>query len=128
MNDRDFQMYLNFEQHRLADRFFKNLDPEVLQSLDAAQKKDLSRALVRSFLSPSLKSLDLRWSFPWFKKQLYLSLFLGPELRQGEPRYYNRYLSRSRWLTNTLFLMAALGILFCALIGLERVLARVFSG
>ena len=50
MKERDFQMYLNFEQHKLADRFFNKMDPEVIDSLTERQKKDIMRALVRSFL------------------------------------------------------------------------------
>ena len=59
MKERDFQMYLNFEQHRVADRFFRQMDPEVQQSLSPVQKKDITRALVRSFLSPGRRIVDL---------------------------------------------------------------------
>jgi len=124
-NERDFQMYLNFEQHRLSDRFFSNVGSEVLESLNAAQKKGLTRALVRSFLSPSPKIVDLRCSFPWFKKRFYLDFFLGSETRQGEPRYYSRYLSRSHWLGNTVFLLGTLGVLVCAAVGLWDILSWI---
>ena len=126
MNDRDFQMYLNFEQYRLADRLFENMDPEVLQSLNPAQRKDLTRALVRSFLSPSPKFIDLRWSFPLLRRRRYLQVLIGSDRREGEPRYYSCYLSRSRWPANTFFLLVVLLILLCAGVGLQHVLAMVF--
>ena len=126
MKERDFQMYLNFEQHKLADRFFQQMDPEILEGLAHNQRKDIMRALVRSFLSPGQKIVDLRWSFSFFKKKYYIQFFLGPESRKGEPRYYNRYLSRSRWFPNTLFILLAFGILFSAAVGIERILQWFF--
>ena len=126
MNDRDFQMYLNFEQYRVADRFFESLDPEILQTLTPTQKKDISRALVRSFLSPSQKCVDLRWSFPFIRKRRYLQVLIGSDMRDGETRYYNRYLSRSRWISNILFIVAIVCLLVCAGVGAEHVLASIF--
>ena len=126
MNDRDFQMYLNFEQYRLADRLFENMDPEILRSLNPAQRRDLTRALVRSFLSPSPKFIDLRWRFPLLRRKRYLQVLIGSDTREGEPRYYSCYLTRSRWLANTVFLLVVLLTLFCAGVGLEHLLATVF--
>ena len=127
MNERDFQMYLNFEQHRVTERFFNRLEPEVRGSLTPEQRKDITRALVRSFLYPNRRLLDIRCVIPFFRKRHYLVFLLGPETREGDPRYFSRYLSRSKWFPNTLFLIFLAGVLFCSLLGIKQIFTWLFS-
>ncbi len=126
MKERDFQMYLNFEQHRVMDRFFSLMEPEIMESLDGSQKRDISRALVRSFLSPSRKLVDLRWNFSLFGRRYFLMFLLGPDSREGEPRYFGRYLSRSRWPANLLFLSMSLVVLLCTVVGAKQIIEWIF--
>ena len=127
MNERDFQMYLNFEQHRVTDRFFSRLDPETVEALTPKQLNNITRALVRAFLYPSRRLLDIRWVFPFFRNRYYLVILLGPEIREGEPRYFNRFLSRSRWMSNFLFLLLAACILFSSAVGLVQILGWLLT-
>jgi len=126
MNERDFQMYLNFEQHRVTDRFFSQLEQDTIQALTPDQTKDITRALVRSFLYPSRRLLDIRCVFPFFKHRHYLVILFGPEIREGDPRYFSRYLSRSRWLPNALFLILVTGIFLCGAIGMFQIIGWMF--
>ncbi len=127
MKERDFQMYLNFEQHRVKDRFFNQLDEETVQGLSAAQKKDIMRALVRAFLYPSARIVDIRWVFTLFKKKFFLVYMFGREVRDGDPRYFSRFLSRSKWVPNTLFVLLVSWILFCSFFGMVDVFQWIFS-
>jgi len=127
MKERDFQMYLNFEQHRVKDRFFSRLSPETAQGLSADQKRDIMRALVRAFLYPSPRILDIRWVFSLFQERYFLVFMFGREAREGEPRYFGRFLSRSKWLANTVFLICVIWILFCSLLGMTQVVRWISS-
>jgi hypothetical protein len=127
MKERDFQMYLNFEQHRVKDRFFNQLDEETVQGLSAAQKKDIMRALVRAFLYPSARIVDIRWVFTLFQNKFFLVYMFGREVRDGEPRYFSRFLSRSKWVPNTLFMLLVGWILFCSVFGMVDVFRWIFS-
>ncbi len=122
MKERDFQMYLNFEQQRVKDRFFKQMQPEIVQALSSDQKRDITRALIRAFLYPSPRILDIRWVFSLFQERFFLLFLFGRDSRQGDPRYFNRFLSRSRWVANTLFLILVIWILFCSILGMGQVL------
>lgn len=127
MRDRDLQMYLNFEQHRVADRFFDRMDPEVSKTFTPAQQTAIKRTLVRAFLSPSPKILDIRWVFSCLRRRFFLVFLFGREIREGDPRYFGRFLSRSRWLFNMLFLLLVVLVLFCALLGLRQVVAWLLA-
>lgn len=127
MKERDFQMYLNFEQHRVKDRFFGQMTPETVQGLTAEQRKDITRALVRAFLYPGPRILDIRWVFPFLQSRYFLVLLFGRESRSGEPRYFSRFLSRSQWLPNTLFLLVLIWVLFTSLVGMGEVLKWITS-
>ncbi len=127
MKERDFQMYLNFEQHRVKDRFFRQMNEETVRSLSSDQKRDIMRALVRAFLYPSPRIVDIRWAFTLFKKRYFFVYMFGREIRDGEPRYFSRFQSRSKWLPNTLFVLLASWILFCSVFGMIDVLKWAFS-
>jgi len=127
MKERDFQMYLNFEQHRVKDRFFNQLSAETLQGLSSDQKRDIMRALVRAFLYPSPRIIDIRWVFRFLQERYFMVFMLGRESRDGEPRYFSRFLSRSQWLPNTLFLALVAWTLFCGAVGMFRVLRWLFA-
>jgi hypothetical protein len=122
MKERDFQMYLNFEQQRVKDRFFKQMQPEIVQALSSDQKRDITRALIRAFLYPSPRILDIRWVFSLFQERFFLLFLFGRDSRDGDPRYFNRFLSRSRWVANTLFLILVVWTLFCSMLGMGQVL------
>ena len=127
MNERDFQMYLNFEQHRVKDRFFNQLEEETAESLSSTQKKDIMKALVRAFLYPNPRIVDIRWAFTLFQKRYFLVYMFGREARDGEPRYFSRFLSRSKWIPNTLFVLLVGWILFCSLFGMADVVRWILS-
>jgi len=127
MKERDFQMYLNFEQHRVKDRFFSRMSPEILQELTSDQKKDITRALIRAFLYPSRRILDVRWVFKLLQEKYFLVFLFGRESREGEPRYFSRFLSRSQWLPNLLFVILVIWVLFCSLLGMGQVLKWIIS-
>jgi hypothetical protein len=127
MKERDFQMYLNFEQHRVKDRFFSHLNPETAEGLTSDQKREIMRALVRAFLYPSARILDIRWVFNWLQEKYFLVFMFGREARGGEPRYFSRFLSRSQWLPNTLFLIFLCWILLTSFVGMIEVLQWIFS-
>ncbi len=127
MKERDFQMYLNFEQHRVKDRFFNQLNAETVQGLSSDQKRDIMRALVRAFLYPSPRILDIRWVFSLLQTRYFLVFMFGREARDGEPRYFSRFLSRSKWLPNTLFLAFFIWTIFCSILGMFQVLKWIFS-
>jgi len=127
MKERDFQMYLNFEQHRVKERFFRHLSEETTQSLSGDQKRDIMRALVRAFLYPSSRIVDIRWTFTMFQSRFFLVYLFGRESREGEPRYFSRFLSRSQWLPNTLFVLLVVWILLCSLFGMADVFRWIFA-
>jgi len=127
MKERDFQMYLNFEQHRVKDRFFNQLNPETARGLSPDQKREIMRALVRAFLYPSPRIIDIRWVFSLLQSRYFLVLIFGRESREGEPRYFSRFLSRSQWLPNTVFLLLLTWILFCSMLGMFQVLKWIFA-
>jgi len=127
MKERDFQMYLNFEQHRVKDRFFNQLEEETAESLSSTQKKDIMKALVRAFLYPNPRIVDIRWAFTLFQKRYFLVYMFGREARDGEPRYFSRFLSRSKWIPNTLFVLLVGWILFCSLFGMADVVRWILS-
>jgi len=98
-----------------------------VRGLSPDQRRDITRALVRAFLYPSPRIIDIRWVFSFLKNRYFVVYMLGREARDGEPRYFSRFLSRSKWVPNTLFVLLVSWILFCSVFGMADVVRWIFS-
>jgi len=127
MRERETQMYLNFEQPRVMERVFSNMDSEVADTLTPKQKQGIERAITRSFLCPSKKVIDLRWVFPCIRTHYYIVLYMGQNLRSEEPRFFTRHLSRTRWLANSILVLFVSGYALCGIIGLIYIIQRILG-
>jgi hypothetical protein len=127
MGERETQMYLNFEQPRVIERFFARMEKDVLESLTPQQRQGVARAITRSFLYPSRKIIDLRWILALLRHRYDVTFFFGRDLRSEEPRYFSRHLSRTRWLANSVFLLCLMGFFLCGIIGLLWTLQKIFG-
>lgn len=100
----------------VIDRFYEALDQDINAQLTPEQKEEIENAIVSITLA-SRHRIDIRKSFPFFGKRLYLVFLLGRDLR-SRSRPESRL---SRVLVTFLIMFATLFLLCCVLLTLYMI-------
>lgn len=100
----------------VIDRFYEALDQDINAQLTPEQKEEIENAIVSITLA-SRHRIDIRKSFPFFGKRLYLVFLLGRDLRsRSRPES-----KLSRVLVTFLIMFATLFLLCCVLLTLYMI-------
>ncbi len=98
----------------VIDRFYEVLDKDVSAQLTPEQKEEIENAIVSITLATRHR-IDIRKSFPFFGKRLYMVFLLGRDLRaRSRPES-----KLSRIVVTFLILFATLFLLCCVLLTLQ---------
>ena len=71
------------EKQKDGEYFYSMINSDIEKTLSYEQRKEIKSMLKRAVLIPSRKIIDYRIRF-WFIKRLYLTFFLGVDLRERE--------------------------------------------
>ena len=71
------------EKQKDSEYFYSMINEDIERSLSYEQRKEVKSVLKRAVVIPSKKIIDYRIKF-WFIKRLYLTFFLGTDLRTKE--------------------------------------------